>query len=111
MANASGLINGRIHECTARTMIQPFSTMMTTEVLLLMQLFGLVEHCFQTARSERAVWESACLPGPTSVWARGSEGWPQIIISLDGIGAWPCSVGALVKLSAFLASLHWPVTG
>ena len=55
-----------------------------------------------------AVRNYAMLPGPQRLWSGGWFRWPDIQISNDDIGRWPSSTGALVKLAAFLSSLHWP---
>ena len=41
-------------------------------------------------------------------WRHGSVDWPAIHIDAAGAAVWPYSVGMLVKLCAFLSSLHWP---
>ena len=59
-------------------------------------------------RLVHAVRDHAFLPGPSSTW----EGeWVTLVSALiiaAGVGAWPYSVGILVKWVAFLGSLHWP---
>ena len=34
--------------------------------------------------------------------------WPQVSVTDGDVRAWPFSVGFLVKIVAFLGSLHWP---
>ena len=59
-------------------------------------------------RPIEAVRDYAMLPGPHRLWGGGWFRWPDIRISDDDVGCWPFSTGALVKLAAFLSSLHWP---
>ena len=47
------------------------------------------------------------LPGSQRLWVGGWFRWRVIDISGDDVGRWPFSVGALVKLAAFLSSLSW----
>ena len=55
-----------------------------------------------------AILEFAMLPGPRRLWVGGWHRWPDITISVEDVGRWPFSPGALVKLAAFLSSLSWP---
>ena len=50
----------------------------------------------------------ALLPGPQRLWVGGWQRCPVFTISGDDVGRWPFSVGALVKVSAFLSNLSWP---
>ena len=59
-------------------------------------------------RPVEAVRDFAMLPGPQRLWSGGWFKWPDIYISEDDADYWPFSIGALVKLTAFLSSLHWP---
>ena len=52
----------------------------------------------------RFAWVTA----PPDLWRHGSVGWPAIHVEEADVAVWPCSVGMLVKLCAFLSSLHWP---
>ena len=56
----------------------------------------------------QAVREFAWAPGPPDHWRHGSVGWPAIHVNAADVAVWPCSAGMLVKLCAFLCSLHWP---
>ena len=47
-------------------------------------------------------------PGPPDLWRHGSVGWPAIHVDEADVAVWPYSAGMLVKLCAFLSSLHWP---
>ena len=56
-----------------------------------------------------AVRNFAFLPGPVDLW--GGE-WVSLSVSgitADDVRVWPYSVSLLVKISAFLGTLHWPV--
>ena len=49
------------------------------------------------------------MPGPVDIW---SEEWVSSAVSRITVGdvrVWPYSVSLLVKMSAFLSILHWPV--
>ena len=54
-----------------------------------------------------SAWEFAWVPGPPGLWRRGCISWPCIEVRDADVGFWPFSVGLLVKLCSFLASLHW----
>ena len=58
----------------------------------------------------RAVRDAALLPGPAPIWEPGSVGVLPTSITADDVGLWPYSVGALVKLAAFVGTLHWPAS-
>ena len=58
----------------------------------------------------QAVREFAWVPGAPGLWDSGSVGWPAIVVGPDDVSCWPFSVSSLVKLCAFLSSLHWPAT-
>ena len=45
------------------------------------------------------------LPGPAPIW--DSECVLLTSITADDVSHWPYSVGILVKLVAFLGTLHW----
>ena len=62
-------------------------------------------------KSSEAVCEFAAPPGPDDL---GWDGWCGIRIgplTSGDFDLWPYSPGLLVKFSAFLGSLHWPVAG
>ena len=59
-------------------------------------------------RPVEAVRDYAMLPGPGRLWGGDWFKWPDIHITEGDVGRWPFSTGALVKLAAFLSSLHWP---
>ena len=52
-----------------------------------------------------AVGNFALIPGPQRLWVGSWVRWPEIAVSGDDVGRWPFSLGALVKLAAFLFSL------
>ena len=65
---------------------------------------------FGRRRVEVAGRSGVCLvvrTGGSVVWG-GWQGWPALSVNADDVRASPCSVGSLVKLVAFLSSLHWP---
>ena len=51
------------------------------------------------------------LPGPAVIWACVWVSLPPSVITGKDVGAWPYSVGILVKWVTFLATLHWPAAG
>ena len=58
-----------------------------------------------------SVRNHAMLPGPASFC---SSQWFYLLssaITAEDVGAWPYSVGILVKWVAFLGTLHWPADG
>ena len=61
-------------------------------------------------RVVRAVRDAALLPGPAPIRESGSVGVLPTSITADDVGLWPYSVGALVKLAAFVGTLHWPAS-
>ena len=54
-----------------------------------------------------AVRDFSMLPGQR-LWVGCWFKWPDIFITADDVGRWLFSVGALVKVAAFLGSLSWP---
>ena len=58
----------------------------------------------------QAVRDFAWVPWPPGLWDSGSVGWPAIVVGPDDVSCWPFSVSSLVKLCAFLSSLHWSAT-
>ena len=62
-------------------------------------------------RVVHAVRGTVLLPGPPPIWDFGWVGvFPTSVIAED-VCQWPYSVGVLVKLAAFLSTLHWPDSG
>ena len=59
------------------------------------------------ARIDTSVPNLAWLPGPSTLWTRGLQGWPRIIVSPDDVAGWPDFVSLLVQFGAFLGTLHW----
>ena len=59
-------------------------------------------------RVHRAVRDMAWLPGPESLWTSVWRSTQRAEVTEDFIRAWPFSVGLLVKISHFLATLRWP---
>ena len=55
-----------------------------------------------------AVRDFAMLPGLAIIWTSESVNFPASAFTAEDVGAWPYSVGNMVKCVAFLASLHWP---
>ena len=61
-------------------------------------------------RVVHAVRDAALLFGPAPIW---ESGWVCVLpasVTADDVCLWPYSVGVLVKLVAFLGTLHWPVS-
>ena len=58
----------------------------------------------------QAIWEYAWVPGPPGLWRHGSVGLLCAEVIAADARCWPFSVGILVKMCAFLGSLHWPRT-
>ena len=56
----------------------------------------------------QSAWEYDWVP--LGLWRHESVGWPRIEVTTADVRCWPFSVGILVKLCAFLSSLHWPST-
>ena len=50
----------------------------------------------------------AMLPGPQALWSGGWQDWVELNVTAEDVRIWLFSVGSLVKLVAFLSSLHWP---
>ena len=59
-------------------------------------------------RVHRAVRDVAWLPGPESLWTSVWRSTQRAEVTEDDIRVWPFSVGLLVKVSHFLATLRWP---
>ena len=51
----------------------------------------------------------AFLPGPACLWSGGWVSFGVSGITVEDVRVWPYSVSLLVKVSAFLGTLHWPV--
>ena len=58
-----------------------------------------------------AVRNFAFLPGPVGIWSGSWAASAVGGITVDDVRVWPYSVSLLVKMSAFLSILHWPVGG
>ena len=59
-------------------------------------------------RLVHAVRDRVFLPGPAGIWEREWIALAATPVTAEDVGAWPYSVGILVKLVAFLGTLHWP---
>ena len=59
-------------------------------------------------RVHRAVRDMAWLPGPESLWTSVWRSTQRAEVTEDDIRVWLFSVGSLVKISHFLATLRWP---
>ena len=57
---------------------------------------------------DRAVRDFAFLPGPVGIWDGNWVSFGVSGITAEDVRVWPCSVSLLVKVSAFLGTLHWP---
>ena len=55
-----------------------------------------------------AVRDFAFLPGPVGIWDGDWVSFGVSGITVEDVGVWPYSVSLLVKVSAFLGTLHWP---
>ena len=60
-------------------------------------------------RDVDAVRNFAFLLGPVGIWGGDWVSFAVSGITVDDVRVWPYSVSLLVKLSAFLGTLHWPV--
>ena len=58
-----------------------------------------------------AVRNHAMLPGPASIWNSDWVTLPPSAVTAGNDGAYPYSVGLLVKWVAFLGTLDWPAAG
>ena len=56
-----------------------------------------------------AVRNFAFLPGPVDLWSGEWISFGVSGITVEDVRVWPYSVSLLVKISAFLGTLHWPV--
>ena len=56
-----------------------------------------------------AVRNFAFLPGPVGLWSGEWISFGVSSITVEDVRVWPYSVSLLVKVSAFLGTLHWPV--
>ena len=55
-----------------------------------------------------AVRDFAFLPGPVGIWDGDWVSFGVSGITVEDVRVWPYSVSLLVKVSAFLGTLHWP---
>ena len=62
----------------------------------------------KTRRVERAVRNNAWLLGPAFLWTSAWDRMPVASITAADVGAWPFSVGLLVKFTHFPGSPHCP---
>ena len=60
-------------------------------------------------RDVDAVRNFAFLPGPACLWSGEWVSFGVSGVTVDDVRVWPYSVSHLVKVSAFLGTLHWPV--
>ncbi len=60
-------------------------------------------------RDVDAVRNLAFLPGPACLWSGEWVSFGVSGVTVDDVRVWPYSVSLLVKVSAFLGTLHWPV--
>ena len=56
-----------------------------------------------------AVRNFAFLPGPVGLWSGEWVSFRVSSITVEDVRVWPYTVSLLVKISAFLGTLHWPV--
>ena len=59
-------------------------------------------------RDVDAVRNFAFLPGPVDIWSGDWVSSAVSCITVEDVRVWPYSVSLLVKMSAFLGTLHWP---
>ena len=59
-------------------------------------------------RITHAVRDFAFLPGPVGIWDGSWVSFGVNGITAEDVRVWPYSVSLLVKVSAFLGTLHWP---
>ena len=55
-----------------------------------------------------AVRNFAFLPGPVGLWSGEWVSFGVSSITVEDVRVWPYTVSLLVKISAFLGTLHWP---
>ena len=77
----------------------------------LILLFGLLEAFLRRRRIADIVRDVALLPGPLHIWDSEWVCVPPSAVSAGDVCLWPYSVGILIKLAAFLGTLHWPSAG
>ena len=56
-----------------------------------------------------AVRDFAFLPGPVGIWDGSWVSFGVSCVTAEDVRVWPYSVSLLVKVLAFLGTLHWPV--
>ena len=62
-------------------------------------------------RLVHAVRDRAFLPGPSGIWEGEWISLASAPVTAEDVGAWPYSMGMLVKWVTFLGTLHWPAVG
>ena len=60
------------------------------------------------ARITHAVRDFAFLPGPVGIWDGDWVSFCVSVVTAEDVRVWPYSVSLLVKVLAFLGTLHWP---
>ena len=55
-----------------------------------------------------AVRDFAFLPGPVGIWDGDWVSFGVSCVTAEDVRVWPYSVSLLIKVSAFLGTLHWP---
>ena len=61
-------------------------------------------------RIAHAVRDFAFLPGPVGIWDGNWVSFGVSSVTAEDVRVWPYSVSLLVKMLAFLGTLHWPAS-
>ena len=71
-------------------------------------LFGVLVLCPKRPKITHAVRDFAFLPGPVDLWSGEWVSFGVSCVTAEDVRFWPYSVSLLVKVLAFLGTLHWP---
>ena len=82
--------------------------MMMVVVLRQTLLFGLLVLCLRSVGMLMLCVTLPFLPGPVDIWSGDWVSSAVSCITVEDVRVWPYSVSLLVKMSAFLGTLHWP---
>ena len=85
------------------------SIMMVVVVVRQILLFGLLVLCLKGGELLMLFVILLFLPGPVDLWGGEWVSFGVSSVTADDVRVWPYSVSLLVKVSAFLGTLHWPV--
>ena len=92
-----------------------FLFLMLFRVVWLIMMMVTVPHLIRWSgllvRSPRCVGSCHAAWPCTPLWTQDWVNLPSTAITAGDVGAWPYSVGLLVKWVTFLGTLHWPAAG